>query len=583
MAKIKLLEQNLINQIAAGEVIERPVSVIKELVENSLDAGATNIVIEIIDGGKQLIKVTDNGEGISREDLPLALQRHATSKIHTPEDLFKICTLGFRGEALASMASVSRMSVASKSKDSAELNGYKLILDASEIKGIEPVAAVSGTTIEVRDLFYNLPARLKFLKSASTEAGHIQQWLSRLMLSRPDVSYTLISDGKNVIRTQGGRTDSDLALRNAIGTVYGTSVAKALRTVNLEYEDFSISGFVSEPTLLSSSRQGQVFFVNNRNINSPLLNKALDTAVSDLIPSGKYPYAVLFLDIAYDQVDVNVHPAKKEVRFAESSKVFEAVKSAVRNAYAKVIAPAAVADYPRGPLPNWSAPRLSFDPVSLKASTLVDYPVNSENIEAAGTAAYSSAVNHDIRILGQAYRLFIIVLDGDDLLLIDQHAAHERILYEKFKAAFQQTLHSQPLLQLEHVELGTNLKKVLTERHSLLESFGYRWTDISETSVVIREVPVLKTTAVLSRVFRELLEDLAEHDQALTLEQLREHLLATMACKAAVKDGDVLDWPEMKQLVLDLMATPNYQTCPHGRPTIITITKPDLAKSFKRK
>ncbi|GBR77641.1 DNA mismatch repair enzyme MutL, partial [Candidatus Termititenax dinenymphae] len=334
MPRIQLLDQNLINQIAAGEVIERPVSVVKELVENALDAGATRITIEIADGGKERIKVADNGCGMDKADLEQCIIRHATSKISTQEDLFRISTMGFRGEALPSIASVSNMQIISKPCGSAEPHGYCLYLEQSRIDHIDKVPAQEGTTIIVEDLFAAIPARLKFLKTAETEKSHIREYLSKLMLSRADVQYTFISNGEIVLSTQGGQLlDADIALRNAVSAVYGSRVAKSLRKVELDLQDFAVSGYVSDPAVVSGTRGGQNFFVNNRYIVSPILNKALDAAVSDLVYGGKYPYAILFIKIAYEQVDVNVHPAKREVRFAESSKVFEAVRAAVRKAY----------------------------------------------------------------------------------------------------------------------------------------------------------------------------------------------------------------------------------------------------------
>jgi DNA mismatch repair protein MutL len=574
MGKIQLLEQNLINQIAAGEVIERPVSIVKELVENSLDAGTTAITIEIKDGGKRSIKIVDNGEGMTKDDLPKALLRHATSKIRTPEDLFRISTMGFRGEALASIASVSRLAITSKARESTEVSGYRLILKDSEVQGIESVAAVPGTTITVEDLFANIPARLKFLKTSGTEFSHIQQWVSRIMLARPDVSYTLIHDGEIVLQTQGDQAGAEHALRNAIGTVFGRNVVRGLREVKLEYEDCSISGYVSDPTVVAGSRQGQVFFVNNRHISSPLLNKAVDTAVSDLVFGGKYPYVILFIDIAYDQVDVNVHPAKKEVRFANSNRVFDVVASAVRNAYARPVetqySQQMSQSQSASAQPTWSAPSLDF-PVQ-------PHFVHSPVVHAAPQmVSFSSQVNHDLRILGQAHRGFIIVLDGDDLLLIDQHAAHERILYEKFKK--EKTIFSQPLMTPLTIELAGR-RTILAEHQAIIREAGFVWEEYSGDTIAVREVPA-SARGSYEDLFIDLLDECAKTGAAHSGSQ-SEYVTATMACKAAIKDGDVLSVAEMRQLVIDLFATPNYQTCPHGRPTVIAVSREELFKSFKR-
>ncbi len=575
---IKILDDNLINQIAAGEVIERPVSVVKELVENSLDAGATDITLTIENGGKTLIKVSDNGTGMSREDLELSIVRHATSKLRTPEDLFRISTMGFRGEALPSIASVSRMTIASKN-NTTENYGFRLDLDASKIKQIEKTAQNQGTTIEVKDLFYNLPARLKFLKKDDTEFSHIQNFISRLMLSRPDVSYTFINDEKVVLKTQGLAGDQENSLKNAIATVYGTQVAKNLRKLDLELADISISGFISEPTLLTSSRSGQVLFVNNRNIFSPVLNKAIDNAVSDLIPGNKYPYAVIFIDIDYSLVDVNVHPTKKEVRFADSGKVFEAVKSAVKNAYARIdIQQTNFQDLVKG-TPSFEH-RQHFSPEKLAFKNTQENFTDRTGFDEEVFPAHQDKNN--LTVLGQAYKGFIIVLDGEELLLIDQHAAHERLLYEQLKNNYGQKTNLQQLLIPENIELGTDKLAKIMEYGQILQNYGFEWEKFSETSILLRAVPALNTKINLAGVLKQLLDELHESQQAGALDQIKENILATIACKAAVKAGDILDISEMRQLVRGLFKTPNYQTCPHGRPVITIITREELAKRFKR-
>ncbi|MDR1323357.1 MAG: DNA mismatch repair endonuclease MutL, partial [Candidatus Margulisbacteria bacterium] len=419
MSRIELLDQNLINQIAAGEVIERPVSVVKELVENALDAGATRVTIEIADGGKQLIKVSDNGCGLDAEDLAKCVVRHATSKIKTPEDLFRITTMGFRGEALPSIASVSNMQIISKPQDSAQPHACCLHLQGSAVDRVEKVSAPEGTTVIVEDLFASVPARLKFLKSAETEKSHIRDYLGKLMLSRADVAYTFVSDGETALATQGGQTiDPDLALRNAIGAVYGSRAAKSLRKVNLTLQDFAVSGYVSDPAVVTGSRSGQAFFVNNRYIVSPLLNKAVDAAVSDLVYGGKYPYAVLFIQIAYEQVDVNVHPAKREVRFAESNKVFETVRAAVRQAYHSSLTNDASRDVRQEPQGHATIDMLSLDSQFAAPELNLRYAppptVNAVNIPEYNEAVFPVSNAHPLRILGQANRLFIIALDGED-------------------------------------------------------------------------------------------------------------------------------------------------------------------------
>ncbi|GBR76035.1 DNA mismatch repair enzyme MutL [Candidatus Termititenax persephonae] len=588
MSRIQLLDQNLINQIAAGEVIERPVSVVKELVENALDAGATRIVIEIADGGKQLIKVSDNGLGMDREDLEKCIVRHATSKIKTQEDLFRIATLGFRGEALPSIASVSNMQIVSKPRGGAEPHGYCLHLEQSSVSHVEKVSAAEGTTVMVEDLFATVPARLKFLKTAETEKSHIREYLSKLMLSRADVAYTFNSDGETVLSTQGGQTlAADIALRNAVGAIYGSRVARALRPVDLCLQDFAVTGFVSDPTIVTGTRSGQNFFVNNRHIVSPLLNKAVDAAVSDLVYGGKYPYVILFIRIDFAQVDVNVHPAKREVRFAESNRVFEAVRAAVRQAYHALPqdTPAAAEAQGLAPLPTVappppayaSAPSLALDYRSPVLSGLAPQMTMPEPQTAAEVFP---AGRHGLRILGQANRLFIIALDGEDLLLLDQHAAHERVIYERLKTA-ERRQEKQLLLVPKNVEIGQSLNKVLLENTADLQRLGFEWQDFDGT-VLLRAIPVISLRTSAEQFFVELLEELSESAGSRALTEREDYLLYTLACKTAIKDGDVLTMAEMDKLVGDLLALPNYQTCPHGRPIITYLGRDELAKRFRR-
>ncbi|GBR74435.1 DNA mismatch repair enzyme MutL [Candidatus Termititenax aidoneus] len=583
MPRIELLDQNLINQIAAGEVIERPVSVVKELVENALDAGATRITIEIADGGKQLIKVSDNGCGMDAEDLAKCVVRHATSKIKTPEDLFRITTMGFRGEALPSIASVSNMRIISKPQGSAQPYACCLHLQDSAVDRSEKVSAPEGTTVIVQDLFASVPARLKFLKSAETEKSHIRDYLGKLMLSRADVAYTFISDGETALATQGGLAiDPELALRNAIGAVYGSRAAKSLRKVNLVLQDFAVSGYVSDPAVVTGSRSGQVFFVNNRYIISPLLNKAVDAAVSDLVYGGKYPYAVLFIRIAYEQVDVNVHPAKREVRFAESNKVFEAVRAAVRQAYHSYQEPQGRAETGTANLETtpYSAPELNLRYAPSPAANAANIPEYDPMPIQPSAAVFPASNAHPLRILGQANRLFIIALDGEDLLLIDQHAAHERIIYERLKTA-ERRRDKQLLLVPQNIELGQNLNKVLQENAETLRQFGFEWQDFDGT-LLLRAIPLVELKNPVEQFFRETLEDLSEAAGGRSLPEREDYLLYTMACKAAVKDGDILTMTEMQKLIADLLALPNYQTCPHGRPTITYLGRDELARRFKR-
>ncbi len=607
---IQLLDNNLIDQIAAGEVIERPVSVVKELVENSLDAGAGEIIIEIEEGGKKLIKIADNGRGMSADDLPMAIKRHATSKIRTNEDLFKISTLGFRGEALPSIASVSKMTIISKHTESTEAHGYKMTMVGSDIAALEKCAFAAGTAIEVRDLFYNIPARLKFLKSDNVEAGQIQNYLSRLMLSRPDVSYTYINNGKVVLQTQGMVLSPELSLKNAMAEIFGREVAKNLIKIDLELEDISVSGYISDPAKTASSRNNQIFFVNNRSIFSPLINKAVDTAVSDIVAKGRYPYLVLFIDVDYALVDVNVHPAKREVRFAEGGKVFDVIRSAIANTYRRQdyfkandfsSLTMAVPELKKNYVPPINA-GLEFTP---RGERIIESIHNISQAFSKPFAGEEKKIENDngtvrelsfeqkeisfsdrfssLQIMGQVYRTYIVLADGDELLLVDQHAAHERILYEEISVIYGGQKVVQDLLLPEKIEPGQLLLAVLNENNELFKKVGFAW-EINGDNVSLKSVPVLTFQRKASQIiFKELLEALSDNNNSeLLLSAPQEKLFAVLACKAAIKAGDLLDIKEQEQLIKTLFATPGWQTCPHGRPTVSVFSRKELDQRFKR-
>lgn len=608
---IQLLDNNLIDQIAAGEVIERPVSVVKELVENSLDAGASEIVVEIEEGGKKLIKIADNGKGMSYEDLPLAIKRHATSKIKTNEDLFKISTLGFRGEALAAISSVSKTVITSKHSESRELHGYKMTMAGSDVAGLEKCAFTTGTSIEIRELFYNIPARLKFLKSDNVETGQIQNYLSRLMLSRPDVSYTFINNGKVVLQTQGLILSPELSLKNAMAEIFGREVAKNLIKIELELADISVSGYISDPVKTTATRNNQIFFVNNRSIFAPLINKAVDTAVSDVIAKGRYPYLVLFIDIDYALVDVNVHPAKKEVRFAEGGKVFDVVRSAIANAYRRqdyfkannfTGLSMAVPEIKKNYVPPINA-GLEFTPKSERIIESIhniskafsgklppESMADSPNYNEQNTTAFSDQEGisfagrfSSLLIMGQVYSTYLVLADGDELLLVDQHAAHERILYEEFSKIYGGKKIVQDLLLPEKIELGQQLIAVLNEKSELFKRMGFEWC-LDGTAILLKSVPLLSFQRKNSQIFfKEILEDISETNESdQPLAEFKERLFAVLACKAAVKAGDILDKREQEQLIRSLFNTPGWQTCPHGRPTVSVFSKNELDRRFKR-
>jgi len=590
MSKIKVLDENLINQIAAGEVIERPASVVKELVENSLDSGADQITVELENGGKKSIKITDNGSGMTKDDLDQAIQRHATSKIMTKEDLFKISTLGFRGEALPSIASISNMKIISRPQESKKVESYALNLEGSKVLGIDTVAANEGTIVEVKDIFCRIPARLKFLKGDATEFSHVQNFISRIILARSDVSFLLIHNGKTALQSKGLKDQPELALKNAVGAIFGNKVAKNLKKIEIDTPEITVSGFVSDPIETRGDRNGQVFFVNNRAVVSSLINKAVDESVRDIVFGKHYPYIFMFIDIDYQLVDVNVHPTKKEVRFVKPGEIFSIVRSAVRNAITKtaiknndVIDQSDIGEKKTDHIPQVSSAPAKFDFRTVSDERVQEIDNSVKSVISEAISAELSEQNNNITILGQVYSAYVVLADNEELLLMDQHAAHERIIYEGIITNFQDQNISQSLLLPENIELTEEKKQVLEENKELLQKFGYDWEDFSATSIVLRSVPVLVSKKNLKDLLLEVLDDLVSYNESISIDVLKEKIAAFIACKAAVKAGDILEISEIRSLVKDLFAAKNYQTCPHGRPTILNISQNDLEKMFLRK
>lgn len=544
-ANIQILAEDLINKIAAGEVIERPASVVKELVENAIDAGSPQITIEVQGAGQKLIRVSDRGHGMTPEECQLALQRHATSKISQLDDLFNIQTLGFRGEALPSIASVSHLK-------------------------IEPNPSGQGITVVVKDLFYNTPARKKFIKSPATELGHIGDVVSKYALANPHIAFEYVSDGKPLLVTAGsGR------LKDALAAIYGADLAKNLIEVDKTFGFGKINGLVSPPTLSRIDKEYEVFFVNHRYIKNFLLNRALEDAYRTLIPSSRFPISILFLEIDPKQIDVNVHPSKREVKFAKTNEVMEAVRETVRTALSHLLEGSQNAEQ----VPSSWAASSSGDQLFMSdfdSGPQPQFPIpSSQEIELNVTA---------IQPFMPLYALkdtYIVATDGEELVLIDQHAAHERIIYDELGTQNTE-LRTQTLLIPETIEIGAKDKLTLQENLSSLIALGFELEEFGNNAFLLRAVPAAATKTSAKQLLLDIVAELGELGKSAQLEVRQENIRKTIACKAAVKAGDKLNQTEMNQLIKDLFSTENPSTCPHGRPTIIRVTEEELKKRFGR-
>ncbi|MFV1949569.1 MAG: DNA mismatch repair endonuclease MutL [Anaerolineales bacterium] len=574
---IKILSEELASQIAAGEVVERPSSVVKELIENALDAGADQITILIREAGKRLVEVIDNGAGIPTVELPLALHRHATSKINDAGDLFRVATLGFRGEALASIGSVSQLTLLSRvQKD--DLGG-SIKVEGGEIKKSSRVGIPPGTTVRVEQLFYNVPARLKFLKTDRTEKRHINDVASRYGLANPGVRFKLYQDDELVFQTSGNGST-----REVISAIYGLDTARKMIEVIYEDELLGVRGFISPPGLTRSNRREILFYVNGRPIQDPALATALCQAYHTLVMKGRYPLGVIFLEITPGKVDVNVHPTKAEVRFEDKGEIFKAVGKAARRALLANTpvpeisrlggvdlwagSPADRSHIQRGVDPDWGM----LERTSQGAA--FDLAADSQQIPASLGAPI-------LRLIGQVAATYLIAEGPDGLYLIDQHAAHERILFEKFLADKSGNLPSQILLEAVVVDFSPASSDLIKENLSTLRKLSFDVEEFGGGSFKVRAVPALLKGVSPEEILRAAVEDL-EVDET-PLEKNQEELIIARVCKkAAVKAGQVLSPEESKQLLLDLEKCQSPRTCPHGRPTMIHLSVGLLEKKFGR-
>lgn len=605
---IRILPNTLVNQIAAGEVIERPASVVKELVENAIDAGAASIEVTLVDGGKSLISVSDNGKGMEKQDLPLAIERHATSKL-PDNDLFHIHYMGFRGEALPSIASVAKLSIVSRTEKSE--NAWKIEVFGGEIKSPVPVAANYGTKVEVRDLFYATPARLKFLKTGAGETAQCVDILNRIALANPQVSFSLFDDKKKKISLNGRQGDLFDSRLKRISDVLGRDFSDNSLLIDANRNDLKISGFVSLPTYSKANTLSQYLFVNNRPVRDKLLLGALKAAYQGVLELGRYPVCALFFDVNPELVDVNVHPTKAEVRFYDGNAVRGLLISAVRNALMRgSMQTAQTADFSQI-VNNDSAEENIPDTVFLHENATISRPFltpfrpplprkiladdvgfpelkNSFSVKTEDISAEDAVNQQSVGFLGMAkaqfHNTYIISQTEDSVIIIDQHAAHERIVMERFKAnmASKQQPQAQLLLIPEVVDLSLSEKTALLENCEELKKTGMIIEEFGTTAVIVREIPALINGCDIKNLVKSLAEQILEWGKDFALEDKINHICATMACHGSVRAGRSLNVAEMNELLREMENTPHSGQCNHGRPTYIELKLKDIDKLFHR-
>jgi DNA mismatch repair protein mutL len=622
---IHVLDEKTANKIAAGEVVERPSSVIKELTENALDAGATTVEIEIADGGSSYMRVSDNGSGMSEEDAKKSIIRHGTSKISSIEDIFSITSLGFRGEAVPSIAAVSELVMTTRMNDT-DL-AFRMVLSGGSVKEEEHTGASVGTTMEVRNLFFNTPARKKFMKSERTESSKISDIITKLALTRPDVSFTFINNGRTVLQTGG--TGDDL---ETIAAIYGAAVAKEVFPVTYENENFTIHGFVGKPSLLKSTRAWQTCIVNRRVIHNAVVFKAIENAYHAMLPKSGYPFALLYVETDPATIDVNVHPAKTEIKFADEQQMYRAVYHCIITALMSREKPEQIAtpvnlstrqiekavpakevenrqgsftfSTPRdggfstegrknngGSLEHGYVPVQRQDKPYTPEPHVKAYAAGEENPFSAVREELSESVkehsvihfdgDEDVFIpLGAVADCYIVAKKGEDLYIIDQHAAHERVRYDKF-CKRTESMPSQQLLTAEFVEADSSDMQLFSEKEEVFRDLGYIYTEAGPTTLRMEAIPADLPTSHIADSLQEICHILHESPQT-DKATLRHSSLAYLSCHGAVKAGDTLNVREMKELLESLFHTETPYVCPHGRPIIVRFTPGELAKLFKR-
>ena len=604
MAQINILDESTINKIAAGEVVERPVSVVKELVENAIDSGAENISIEIKGGGIDYIRVTDNGSGIEHDSIPRAFLRHATSKIKSIEDLMNVYSLGFRGEALSSIAAVSEVELMTKTADS--LLGYRYCIRGGREMSFDEAGVADGTTVIVRNLFFNTPARRKFLKSAVTEGSYITELVERLILSHPEISFKYTVNGSLKLSSNGLND-----IMSDVYSVFGRETMNLLVDVSYTSENCSISGYIGKPETARGNRNYELFFVNKRLVKSKVLSSAVEEAYKPFLMLHKFPFVILYIDIPSELLDVNVHPSKTEIRFMEERQIYTAILDTVTEGVTRrELIPSAVLP------PNNSGgisqkPEINKQPEepelpssiveesripepfetksidSFRQKTLKDYEEHKQELKpvqetlfSEGFLAEENKPKH--KIIGQVFGTYWIIEFEDKMYIIDQHAAHEKVLYERFSKQIESgEVVSQMISPPYIVTLTASEENILKENIGIFEELGFRVEHFGGHEYALTSVPAELFRLSEQDYFLSVIDDLSENLRTREPKQVKDRI-ATMACKAAIKGNTNISYAEADALISELLSLDNPYNCPHGRPTIISFTNSDLDKMFKR-
>lgn len=618
MAEIQLLDQKTIDNIAAGEVIERPASVVKELVENAIDAKATAVTVEIKDGGMTLMRVTDNGCGIPKEEVKTAFLRHATSKIRTVEDLVCVSSLGFRGEALSSISAVGQVEVITKTAGAFSGVSYKIF--GGEEQGFEEIGAPDGTTFLVRNLFYNTPARRKFLKSPVTEAGYVEQIMVHMALSHPDVAFKFIHNSKNKMYTSGNGNVKDI-----IYHLYGREVAGALLPISVESQTAKVDGYIGKPFISRGNRNYESYFINGRYIKSKIIYKAVEDGYKTFTMAHKYPFVCLNIQVEPELLDVNVHPTKMEIRFRKERELYELIESGIKEVLThKEIIPKAEIGKPEkkekkvlpGKMPEpfeqvrrngkspdepekeavpepWAAGRdfqKAQNPAvqvqkSVSAGVNYNEQAKTEEIKQITlneTSLLDEEARPDRKVIGQLFKTYWLIEYEDQLFIMDQHAAHEKVNYEKLMKSFREKkVYSQGVEPPYVVTLSMAEAKVLSETKEVFEQLGFIIEAFGGNEFCIRQVPANLYGLKEKELFMELLDSLTADGIKKDPEMITDKI-ASMACKMSAKGNQRMSLPEVKNLLDLLMECENPYTCPHGRPTMIKMSKYEIEKKFKR-
>ncbi len=612
MAEIRILPQAVADKIAAGEVAERPAAVVKELVENSIDAGAERITVEIRSGGMKYIRIEDDGKGIPADELEFAFVRHATSKLREIDDLFCIQTMGFRGEALASICAVADVEVITKTPTAEE--GVYMTLHHGVASEKQTIACNSGTTMIIENLFANVPARMKFMKKDATESGYVADVLARIALSKPKIAFKYICDGKEVFSTSG-----DGQLINVILNVYGMEFAKGTIEVNHEEHGVKVCGIVGKSELARGNRTKQTLFVNGRYIKNHVVSKVVEEAYRNILMTGRFPFFVLNIELSPEMVDVNVHPAKTEIKFANEKEVYEIIYHAVKNvlyerredeitdslvekteAYAPAKASKTVTQYPNHEyirenlalgerkiiaefIKNTIPEDVKREPLTFHSPSVENHEGKTDSIEIPSVEEIFDA-EEETRIVGQLFDTYVIVEKGNEMFMIDQHAAHERKRFEILRKDYiENRVLGQVLLVPIVMETDNTEKQVISENIKLLENLGFAIDEFGGNSVIIRETPILADEGEIKSLLSEIVTILSE-GRTSGLLSFEERMLDTISCKYAIKANKKLSTLEMEKLVEDVeeLEKSGITTCPHGRPIKVVFTKREIEKMFKR-